>query len=51
MLAKIEPGMRIGIFIGPEGGFEQSEVEQAGLRQALFRSRLETESLEQRRPH
>lgn len=25
----IRPGMSIGIFIGPEGGFEESEVEQA----------------------
>jgi len=29
ILGKIREGMRIGIFIGPEGGFEQSEVEQA----------------------
>ena len=28
-LGKIKAGMRIGIFIGPEGGFEQSEVELA----------------------
>ncbi len=29
ILGNIREGMRIGIFIGPEGGFEQSEVEQA----------------------
>lgn len=28
-IARIEAGMQIGIFIGPEGGFEQEEVEQA----------------------
>ena len=28
-IAKIEAGMSVGIFIGPEGGFEQSEVEAA----------------------
>lgn len=28
-LAQIKPGMSIGIFIGPEGGFEVSEVEKA----------------------
>ena len=29
LLAKIKPGMQIGIFVGPEGGFEQEEVERA----------------------
>ena len=29
ILAGIRPGMKIGIFIGPEGGFEQSEIEMA----------------------
>lgn len=28
-LAGIEPGMSVGIFIGPEGGFEDSEIEMA----------------------
>ena len=28
-LALIRPGMSVGILIGPEGGFEQSEIEQA----------------------
>ena len=28
-IATIQPGMRVGIVIGPEGGFEQEEVEQA----------------------
>ncbi|WP_367567850.1 16S rRNA (uracil(1498)-N(3))-methyltransferase [Lacrimispora sp.] len=29
ILKEIEPGMSVGIFIGPEGGFEDSEVELA----------------------
>lgn len=29
VLGKIKPGMSVGIFIGPEGGFEQEEVEAA----------------------
>ena len=29
ILAAIEPGQSIGIFIGPEGGFEEKEVEAA----------------------
>ena len=29
MIRKILPGQSIGIFIGPEGGFEREEVEQA----------------------
>lgn len=29
ILSAIKPGMRVGIFIGPEGGFEDSEVELA----------------------
>lgn len=29
VLADIQPGQRIGIFIGPEGGFEENEVEAA----------------------
>lgn len=28
-LERIKPGMQVGIFIGPEGGFEDSEIEQA----------------------
>ena len=26
---QVKPGMRIAVFIGPEGGFEESEVELA----------------------
>ena len=29
LIAQAKPGMRIGILIGPEGGFELSEVEAA----------------------
>ncbi len=29
IFGSIKPGMSVGIFIGPEGGFEESEVEQA----------------------
>lgn len=29
VLAEIRPGMQVGIFIGPEGGFDVEEVEQA----------------------
>lgn len=29
ILAAIEPGQSIGIFIGPEGGFEEKEVKAA----------------------
>ena len=29
IFGNIEPGMSVGIFIGPEGGFEESEVEKA----------------------
>lgn len=29
ILGSIKPGMSVGIFIGPEGGFEESEVEKA----------------------
>ncbi len=29
ILSSIRPGQSVGIFIGPEGGFEQEEVEQA----------------------
>ena len=29
IIGKINPGQSIGIFIGPEGGFEQEEIEQA----------------------
>ena len=29
LLGQARPGMRIGILIGPEGGFEPSEVEAA----------------------
>jgi 16S rRNA (uracil1498-N3)-methyltransferase len=29
ILSSIEKGQSVGIFIGPEGGFEREEVEQA----------------------
>lgn len=29
ILAAVKPGMRVGVFIGPEGGFDVAEVEQA----------------------
>lgn len=29
ILGQIKPGMRVGIFIGPEGGFDVEEVESA----------------------
>ena len=29
IISSIEPGQSVGIFIGPEGGFEISEVESA----------------------
>lgn len=29
VFGKITPGMSVGVFIGPEGGFEESEVEEA----------------------
>ena len=29
VISKIEPGKSVGIFIGPEGGFDESEIEQA----------------------
>ena len=29
VISKIEPGQSVGIFIGPEGGFDESEIEQA----------------------
>ncbi|MDO5344478.1 MAG: 16S rRNA (uracil(1498)-N(3))-methyltransferase [Lachnospiraceae bacterium] len=29
ILARIQPGQSVGIFIGPEGGFEEAEVEMA----------------------
>ena len=29
IIAEIRPGQSVGIFIGPEGGFEKGEVEQA----------------------
>ena len=29
VMEQIEPGQSVGIFIGPEGGFEQEEIEQA----------------------
>ncbi|MDD6211625.1 MAG: 16S rRNA (uracil(1498)-N(3))-methyltransferase [Clostridiales bacterium] len=28
-LEQLKPGMKVGIFIGPEGGFESSEIEEA----------------------
>ena len=29
LMSQIKPGQSVGIFIGPEGGFEQSEIEKA----------------------
>ena len=29
LVEQVRPGMSVGIFIGPEGGFEEKEVEQA----------------------
>ena len=29
ILSEIKPGQSVGIFIGPEGGFDESEIEQA----------------------
>ena len=29
LIRSIEPGQSVGVFIGPEGGFEQEEVELA----------------------
>jgi len=29
ILSEIKPGMKVGIFIGPEGGFDDGEVEKA----------------------
>lgn len=29
VLSMVQPGMKIGVFVGPEGGFEPSEVERA----------------------
>jgi 16S rRNA (uracil1498-N3)-methyltransferase len=29
ILEQIQPGMKVGIFIGPEGGFDEAEVESA----------------------
>ena len=29
LIAQIEPGQSIGIFIGPEGGFDEEEVRMA----------------------
>lgn len=29
VINKIEPGQSVGIFIGPEGGFDESEIDQA----------------------
>lgn len=34
IIAAIQPGQSVGIFIGPEGGFEKEEVEQAVLQGA-----------------
>ena len=28
-MGEIRPGQSVGVFIGPEGGFEESEVEEA----------------------
>lgn len=48
VIGKIQPGQSIGIFIGPEGGFEESEVELARAHQAeaitLGRRILRTET-------
>ena len=29
ILGRIKPGMQVGIYIGPEGGFDREEVEAA----------------------
>ena len=29
LIGRIMPGQSVGIFIGPEGGFEEAEIEQA----------------------
>ena len=29
LISSVEPGQSIGIFIGPEGGFEEEEIEKA----------------------
>lgn len=29
ILSEVKPGMKVGVFIGPEGGFDAAEVEQA----------------------
>ncbi|MBR2696066.1 MAG: 16S rRNA (uracil(1498)-N(3))-methyltransferase [Parasporobacterium sp.] len=34
-IAAIKPGMSVGIFVGPEGGFEQEEVESAEAKGAV----------------
>ena len=34
-IAEIRPGQSIGIFIGPEGGFEEAEVEMAKEKRAI----------------
>ena len=43
ILKEIHPGMRVGIFIGPEGGFEEEEVQAAtemGARQITLGHRI-----------
>ena len=48
IIDKMQPGMRIGIFIGPEGGFDEGEIEaavKAGIeRISLGRRILRTET-------
>lgn len=48
VIDKIQPGMKVGIFIGPEGGFDESEIEmsmEAGVeRVSLGRRILRTET-------
>lgn len=43
ILSQVRPGMRVGIFIGPEGGFEQEEVlraNEAGAKSISLGSRI-----------
>ena len=48
IIGSIQPGESVGIFIGPEGGFDEAEVEQAlslGMRAiTLGRKILRTET-------
>ena len=42
LIGRIEKGQSVGIFIGPEGGFEKEEVEQA---MEMGQSRLRWENV------